>query len=215
VQQLAHQHTTLVLIRHAEAAEHDCKGHLRLCGWLDVPLTQQGRVQAEHPRLISAQLGAVADLYTSSLNRAIETARPLADALGLKPRARRTLREISCGWLEGLPVSEVRTCYPDVWQANVAQTDETFRWPGGESYRGFRRRVLRSIRRLAGPLHGEHRRDCHTRRRSNPGCWVRLRESRPLAGMSSGLTALAWLSSAGRAIPASSFGSMTDDTSRS
>jgi broad specificity phosphatase PhoE len=149
VQQLSDPHTNLVLIRHAEAAEHDCKGHMRLCGWLDVPLTELGRLQAEHLRPVAAQLGAVAGLYTSSLKRAVETARPLADALGLKPRARRALREISCGWLEGLTVSEVRTCYPEVWQANVAQTDEAFGWPGGETYRGFRARVLRSMRQLA------------------------------------------------------------------
>jgi broad specificity phosphatase PhoE len=141
--------TTLVLIRHAEAVEHDCQGNMRLCGWLDVPLTELGRLQAEHLRLVAPQLGAVAGLFTSSLKRAADTARPLADALGLRSRARRELREISCGWLEGLPVSEVRACYPEVWQANMAQTDETFRWPGGESYRGFRARVLRSMRRLA------------------------------------------------------------------
>src|SRR5712691_169701 len=142
-------HARLVFIRHAEAAEDDCHGHMRLCGWLNVPLTAQGQLEAESLRLVASELGPVESVYTSSLRRAVETASPLAAALGLKPRARAALREISCGWLEGLPVAEIESCYADVWQANLAQTDETFAWPGGETYRAFRARVLRAIRRLA------------------------------------------------------------------
>jgi broad specificity phosphatase PhoE len=138
-----------VFIRHAEAAEDDCQGHMRLCGWLDVPLTAQGQLEAERLRLLAPELGPVDSVYTSSLRRAVETAKPLAAALGLKAQARTALREISCGWLEGLPVTEIQTCYPDVWQANLAQTDETFGWPGGETYRAFRARVLRAIRSVA------------------------------------------------------------------
>jgi broad specificity phosphatase PhoE len=146
---VSQQHATLVFVRHAEAAEDDCQGHMRLCGWLDVPLTAQGQLEAERLRLVASELGPVDGLYTSSLRRAVETATPLAAALGLKPRARAALREISCGWLEGLPVREIQTCYPDVWEANLAQADESFGWPGGETYRAFRARVLHATRRVA------------------------------------------------------------------
>jgi broad specificity phosphatase PhoE len=69
--------------------------------------------------------------------------------LGIKPRRWPSLREICCGVLDGWPVAEVEQVYPDLWQANLSRSDDDFGWPGGETYRGFRNRVLRAIRRIA------------------------------------------------------------------
>ena len=142
------QSTTLVFIRHAQAADRDAHGNLRLAGQVDLPLTRHGRQQAEGLRQLAPRLQPVDGLYTSTLRRARGTAGPLAQALRLDARPWRSLREISCGELDGLPVTEVRSRYPRLWDANLAQADEQFRWPGGESYRSFRGRVLRAVRRI-------------------------------------------------------------------
>jgi broad specificity phosphatase PhoE len=137
--------TTLILIRHAQAADRDSEGNVRMCGWLDVPLTPHGQQQAECLPSALARFDRIAGLYTSSLQRAVDTALPIARGLGIEPRVFSALREISCGDLEGLPVAEVKRRYPRLWQANLAQNDDAFCWPGGESYRLFRVRVLKAL----------------------------------------------------------------------
>ena len=141
--------TSLVFIRHAQAADRDAEGQLLLCGQVDLPLTRRGRLQAEQLRQAIAGLRSVDALYTSTLRRAVETSRPLAQQLALKPKRWPSLREISCGVLDGMPVTDVKRTYPELWDANLAQADGDFRWPGGESYDGFRKRVLRAVQQIA------------------------------------------------------------------
>ena len=141
--------TTFIFIRHAQAADRDDRGQLRLSGQVDLPLTRRGRRQAKLLRHVAHRLRPVDALYTSTLRRAVETARPLAEALALEVRRWPSLREISCGRLDGQSIADVRTRYPRLWTANLAQADDDFRWPGGESYRSFRRRVLCAVRRIA------------------------------------------------------------------
>lgn len=68
----------------------------------DVPLTDEGRAQA---RQIAKTLAAepVSLILSSPLSRAIETARPLAQARGLDPIRIPTLMEIDFGAFEGHP----------------------------------------------------------------------------------------------------------------
>jgi alpha-ribazole phosphatase/probable phosphoglycerate mutase len=48
-----------------------------------------------------------------------------------------------------LPIRQVQQCYPREWAQNESQSDPEFRWPGGESYREFRERVLGAMERIA------------------------------------------------------------------
>jgi broad specificity phosphatase PhoE len=59
------------------------------------------------------------------------------------------LREIHCGVLDGAVLAEVQTRHPELWSRNLAQSDESFGWPGGETYGEFRSRVLDSMRHIA------------------------------------------------------------------
>jgi broad specificity phosphatase PhoE len=59
------------------------------------------------------------------------------------------LQEIDCGVLDGLPLEDVKQRFPLLWERNLRQQDEHFRWPGGESYHEFRCRCLRAVRLLA------------------------------------------------------------------
>jgi broad specificity phosphatase PhoE len=119
-----------------------------MCGWFDPPLGEMGMALAEKVarEIVRDEPDAI---YSSPLRRAWQTAEPIARATGLSLRAEGALREIGCGEVDGLFVEEVRARYPDLWSRNLAQVDEHFRWPGGESYAEFRGRVQQSLSRIS------------------------------------------------------------------
>lgn len=119
-------------------------------------LTPLGLEQAER---VAGMLGVERfdALYTSTLCRAVETAAPLASALGLAPRALSWLCEMGLPRLEGTPQEEVAAFFErartrdlsEWWQAGIE---------GGESFRHFHERVTGGIE---GLLLGDHRARVH------------------------------------------------------
>jgi broad specificity phosphatase PhoE len=141
--------TRFLLIRHAHVDTN-----ARLCGTLDVPLSVEGRAQLN--TLLQGRAISPPDaLYTSPLARAREVAARLADAWRIPAEAAAAVREISCGALEGVPIAEVQARYPQLWKRNEQQADDAFTWPGGESYRAFRARVLSGLERIANRHAGQ------------------------------------------------------------
>ncbi len=131
-------------MRHAAASARG-----RLCGWYDAPLSAAGRAQLR-VLIERARRDARPDaLYTSPLTRARETALALADAWRLPAAAQEAWREIGCGSLDGEPMAAIQRAHPDLWRRNLAQEDEGFAWPGGESYREFRARVIAALDAVA------------------------------------------------------------------
>jgi alpha-ribazole phosphatase/probable phosphoglycerate mutase len=147
--------STLVFVRHAHVADNDAAAGARLCGWFDAPLSRRGWAQVERLCARLEQAPPPTALYTSPLRRALSMARVIGSRLGLRPRPLDLLREIHCGWLEGVPLVEVQRQYPILWRANLWQLDDGFHWPGGESYRDFRQRVLRAVAAIAAAHPGE------------------------------------------------------------
>jgi broad specificity phosphatase PhoE len=149
------QPSRLVLVRHAHVADNDAAAGARLCGWFDAPLSRRGWAQVARLCARLARSPRPTALYTSPSRRALGMARAIGSRLGLVPRPLELLREIHCGQLEGVPLAEVQRRYPRLWHANLRQADDGFRWPGGESYRDFRRRVLRGVDAIAAAHPGE------------------------------------------------------------
>lgn len=136
----------IVLVRHADVATGR---RARMNGWHDVPLTPHGEQQALALRDRFESEGRYAAVYSSPLRRALSTARPLVEG-GHGPLAGcPDAREIHCGEAEGLLVTEVQLRFPAHWAANLREDDESFAWPGGESYRAFRARCVRMADALA------------------------------------------------------------------
>ena len=130
---------TLLLIRHAET---DWLGE-RLAGRLpDVHLNTQGRRNAE---TVAAMLQSVSleAIYSSPLERALETAEPVARQAGKRIRVDPRLQEVDFGGLTGKPFSELRDL--SIWR-DVHRTPEKVRYPGGESLRDVQDRAVRMIR---------------------------------------------------------------------
>lgn len=141
--------TTLVLIRHAQTDSNVSGPNPLMSGWTDLPLNAVGLQQASQLRKRWQHETPVAAVYSSPLTRAQETAAAVeavsANSMGLVPE----LREINCGHLDGRPVSQVQREHPELWQRNLEQNDDDFRWPGGESYRELRQRCLRALHQIA------------------------------------------------------------------
>jgi broad specificity phosphatase PhoE len=139
--------TTLVLVRHGET---DWNRERRFQGHADTPLNDAGRRQAaELADMLRGERLTV--VYTSPLRRASETARIVAERLGLQALELEALREIDVGDWQGLTIEEVRARYPEhvhgAWHAG---------WPNGETHAEFDARVLPALLDL-GTRHPDER----------------------------------------------------------
>lgn len=141
--------TRLILVRHAEPT---ADARSRIYGRLDVELSPAGHA---HAREIAAVLAGspIRAVYTSPQLRAVTTATPLAEALGLAPIALDTLREIDFGDLEGLALDEIGISYPELLAWTEAPAAVAF--PGGESVAEVRARSLAAVRMIVERHAGE------------------------------------------------------------
>ena len=128
--------TTILLARHGET---DWNVERRVQGHTDRPLNETGRAQALAlaDRLAGEPIDAV---YSSDLVRAHETARIVADRLGLPVTALPDLREKHFGSWEGLTDREVLDRFPEA---------RTGHWGDAETTEEVSRRVLDALRRIA------------------------------------------------------------------
>ena len=135
--------TELLFIRHGET---DWNRQQRFQGQIDVPLNATGVQQGA--RLAQRLAAEKHDrLFSSDLQRALQTAAPLAAAWQMPAVAMAGLREQKFGVLEGLDVPTIQARYPDLWQLWLQQ-DADFAPPGGESHRQFHGRVLGAVKDL-------------------------------------------------------------------
>jgi broad specificity phosphatase PhoE len=119
---------TLLLIRHGETAWN---AEARFRGQTDIPLSPRGRRQAEALARSLPPSFSIAYIYSSPLPRCLETARPLATALGLAVVAEPRLIDLDYGEWQGRPIAEVAEQFPQDYAAWLTG-DLSFRFPGGE-----------------------------------------------------------------------------------
>jgi probable phosphoglycerate mutase len=122
--------THVILIRHGQS-QGNAEG--RFGGHTDTPLSPLGRRQAEATAraLSSEKFNAI---YSSDLQRAIETATPLVDLTAAALIPTDALRERSVGVMEGLTFAESAAQHPEQYQA-LLRRDFDHVLQGGESYR--------------------------------------------------------------------------------
>ncbi len=137
--------TRILFIRHGETDWNRIK---RIQGHVDIPLAATGIEQAQSlaERLArEAQDGARLDaIYSSDLQRAQQTAQPIADALALPIALSQGLRERSYGAFQGHDSDEIAARFPDEY-AQWQTRDPGFAPPDGESLRAFYHRVLHAL----------------------------------------------------------------------
>ena len=133
----------LVLVRHAEA-EGSARG--RCYGSLDVGLSARGRSQcASLAEALASE--PVASVVSSPRIRALDTARAIAERVGVEVGVDPALQELDFGELEGRTYDEIAASLPDLyaeWMTNPTRV----RFPGGECYADLERRALRAVEGL-------------------------------------------------------------------
>ena len=133
----------LLLIRHGE---NEFVKTGRLAGHLpEVHLNERGQKQAAELADALKQLPIKA-VYTSPLERARETAAPLAAALGLEPVIRPGLIETGIGDWAGQELKALSKL-PE-WK-NVQHNPSRFRFPNGESFGECQARLVSEVESIA------------------------------------------------------------------
>jgi probable phosphoglycerate mutase len=135
---------TILLIRHAEN-EYVAKG--RLAGRLPgVHLNDNGQKQADVVAKALAH-APIKALYSSPMERCMQTAQPLAAVLGLEILPRPGLIEVDFGEWQDKTLKQLRR--RKLWkvvQANPAR----MQFPGGETFASAQGRIVQELETLAG-----------------------------------------------------------------
>ena len=122
--------THVLLIRHGQS---EGNAERRFGGHTATPLSPRGRRQAQATAraLKDEELTAI---YSSDLARAVETAQPLANLIGLAVNSTTAFRERSVGVMEGLTFENAAQQHPEQYAA-LLRRDFEHVLTGGESYR--------------------------------------------------------------------------------
>ncbi|NOT44532.1 MAG: histidine phosphatase family protein [Acidobacteria bacterium] len=127
----------------------------RVSGQANPPLADEGHAQATRmaEALADESLHAV---YSSDLDRAIQTAAPTAERFALRVQPSAALREQHFGIAEGQQRDDPESEIGRLWQARLLDR-EHFRMPGGgESYVEMETRVLEWLRPTLAAHRGEN-----------------------------------------------------------
>lgn len=142
------QPTDILIIRHGQTAWNTQK---RLQGHSDIPLNENGRLQAVTLAKIlrDEPLDAI---FSSDLQRAYQTAYEIAKIHNLPVHQDRSFRERCYGICEGMKDGDIREAYPESYKAWYAADPDHF-FPDGErkteSPRQFHHRAVNAIREAA------------------------------------------------------------------
>lgn len=142
--------TKLFLVRHGQSAGN-AEG--RFGGHGPTPLSKLGMRQAEVTAKTLAKEG-VSAIYSSDLQRAVQTAEPLAKLLGLTVTATAAFRERHIGVLEGLTFDESKEHHPKDYYALLNRNVHHV-ITKGESYRHLLRRATGELWDILRRHHGE------------------------------------------------------------
>ena len=132
--------TRLYLVRHGELVTSK---ELRYVGQMDVDLNEAGKQQIEKlsSRLSSEQIDRI---FSSDLNRTIESANIIENKLGIINEYISEFREIDLGVWEGHTLEEIEERFPyDLLKRS--EDIEDFRVINGESFSDVNKRVIPKI----------------------------------------------------------------------
>jgi alpha-ribazole phosphatase len=133
----------LYLVRHGETVAN-AGGKLQ--GWMDAPLNERGRSQAQDAAAFFKNIHLDA-VYCSTLQRARETAEILAAPHGLPVHAEQDLREFHFGAWEGLNHEEIDALDHEEWAKFFIRPKE-LRVRDGETFGSLQERMVKTWQRI-------------------------------------------------------------------
>ena len=136
--------TKIYLVRHGETAWNREKVFR---GRIDLELSERGKEEA---KALAEELKKepIKFIYSSPLKRALQTAQPLAEALGLEVKKEPGLIDLDFGSWQGKSLKEVKESDPEnyrLWE----NSPEKLKFPQGESLAEARLRAMQALERIA------------------------------------------------------------------
>lgn len=141
--------TTIVLVRH---------GHTPTTGRVlpgrapGLDLSESGAEQARSAAERLSQLGTISAVYASPMERAQQTAGPIAEGIGLPVQTHTGLNECDFGDWTGAELAKLREL--EQWRT-VQRYPSGFRFPGGESFTEMQTRMTTALAHLVAAHSGE------------------------------------------------------------
>jgi alpha-ribazole phosphatase len=142
--------TRFWLVRHGALVE---EARNRCYGALDFALSETGRAQMARAAEYLAKEPLTA-IHTSSLSRAVESARIIAAPSSTPIHIVPDLREMNFGDLEGLTYDDIAARHPDIYRRWMDAPTEVL-FPNGESFCEMRARVLRAFAAIQAESEGQ------------------------------------------------------------
>lgn len=175
---------TIIMVRHGQSESNVKK---TFTGQLNAPLTEAGREQA---RRMARYLDKyrVDKIYVSSLERAVETAQPIALRQSCPMEKRDELMEINSGLWQGLTFTEIAEKYPQTylaWRENIGLATPD----GGETCKQLYDRVTVFLEKVLKTPEESVCLVCH----ATP---IRMMESFILAGSADRAQEISWVPNA-------------------
>ena len=134
-----------LLIIRTGATEYECQG--RVQGTLDIPLSEDGRLQIE--RVAETLRGTkINACYAGPCRATQQSAQILAAELKLKPKTIEDLRNLDHGLWQGMLTTDIKAKQPKVYR-QWQEHPETVCPPDGESLQVVRERLHRAFAKLA------------------------------------------------------------------
>lgn len=114
---------------------------------IDAPLNQTGIEQAkilsERAKAFNLQV-----IYSSPLQRAVQTAEIVAKDCNIEVKILPELIEASVGICEGMHRDDVAKQYPEIWEKWYNTMDMVDRWPEGESKLEIQQRMMQGFQKM-------------------------------------------------------------------
>ena len=142
--------TELLFVRHGYSEGNKSR---RFSGQKDFPLSEAGHQQALELADYLRSFGIDA-IYSSDLCRAVDTVRPLAEALSLPVHTTEALREVDVGLWEGVLRDDVERNYSKNYSLYL-KSPGLVRFDGGESFAEMRARALDAVRKILAENEGK------------------------------------------------------------
>lgn len=136
---------TFIIVRHGYSAFNK---ENRFSGQANIDLDKIGYLQANSVAKYVLENFNIDSIYSSDLVRAYNTAKPVADALGIQIVEDKGLRELDVGKWEGMLIKDVAEKFPDsfkLYKTNIGLA----RPDGGESYFELAKRVSDTFDKIA------------------------------------------------------------------
>ncbi|MBI4858215.1 MAG: alpha-ribazole phosphatase [Acetobacterium woodii] len=135
---------TIYLVRHGEIEWNKEKAYI---GQIDLPLSEQGKIQAAKRREFFAGIN-LDKAYTSPLKRCVATLNHVLENRAVPRETIADLQEISMGDWEGRSFAEIKSKFPVAYEKR-GQEIASFAPPNGESFLDLQQRVMPAFKEIA------------------------------------------------------------------